>query len=139
MDLARKFGVALCGRHFSGKCSVVQDLANPIGMGGYMTKAPLADKRKLEISDSTSSQALGCTCSRIDNEPAGVMHGVITFQGIAGNVINTLNNERFAKFARKVGEKIVLMIENGLVRSRIHQAAINAATFRSHLVKNSCC
>jgi hypothetical protein len=82
---------------------------------------------------------LGKSYARIDDEPADVMHWVVTFKCIAGNVINSFNNEGFAKFARKLREEIELVIENGRVRFSIREAAINAATFRSRLVEYICC
>src|SRR4030095_13777216 len=138
MDLAGKFGITFRCRHFSCKCSIVQDAATPIGMGRFMTEGRFADQRKLEISDPTSSQTLGNSYCRIDYQAADVMHWVIPFKCIAGHVINSFSNERFAKFARKAREEIELLVENGRVCGCICEAAINAAAFRSHLIKDSC-
>ena len=66
------------------------------------------------------------------------MHWVVTFKSIAGNVINSLNKERAAKFPGKSDEKVELVIENGCVAGSISEWSINAATFRTRLVEHLC-
>src|SRR2546423_13196953 len=136
MDLACKFSISLRCRHFLRECGLVQEAANPIDVWWFVIDGRLAGKRELKITNAMSSQASGNSYCCIDCQAADVMHWVVTFKCIAGDVINALSSERFAKLPRKSDEEIKLVIENGRVRLSVSEATINAAAFRASLVKN---
>ncbi len=107
-------------------------------MGWFVTASRLADEGELKVPKAMSCQAFGDSYCRIDYQAADVMHWVVAFKCIAGNVIDALSSERFAKFPCKSDEEIKLVIENRCVCCSIREASINSAAFRPSLVEYFC-
>ena len=103
-----------------------------------MTGARLAHKRELKISEPMTLRASRESDRRVNYQAADIMHWVVAFKCIAGNVINARSNERFAKFPRESNEEIEIMIEDGCICGNIREASINGATFRASLIKYLC-
>ena len=103
-----------------------------------MTSVGLADRREFKIRDAMSCGALRHGHSCIDYQATDVMHWVVTFKCIPGNVINSLSNKGSGKFPGELDEEIKLVTENCCVPRGIREATINAATLRASLVKDLC-
>jgi len=97
----------------------------------------LTDKRELKIRYATFPRASRNNHSCINHQATDVMHWVVTFKSIASNVINSLSNERSAKFPGQSDEKIELVIENAVPTANVNADREAIHQIFSNLIENA--